>query len=483
MVNNNSSSPTAKRQRIAYNVVNASVRKNGTNFNGVKYHVVDTHIPRILINRLKNIWSLSDSKSKRIELSGSFKFGIRVDNKGCANGVYYGMNKNNIVGERGGVGVIPNTISYHTHPGPGPNAINGNRLFTMPSGQDLALYLWNWPKNQINLILDQGGIMVLDVDVQRVKTVASNKKIRLDLYAQWVSDDFETWYRAYNNKNTSYVDGFLYLKFKNSTQIDKITRKIHSYGINCTMHSWDSQKIPISLENIVDPDQVNKSYKTFAWTGPQVPRARRHRKIPTRLNNKDLFFVKNKNEPAGIAELLLKYKDKNKTITDRSLVKPADGKTTTYTPFRKHRMEYVTKVINSNASKSNFINTYGVAVLKGIPVEKLRKLYSGLTGRKNALLSLIKKAYAEEGQNQYAAVYNVAYTKARPIGTAPTINAIRKNAVVKSPSNGGLTNAEIEMIQNYIIRNLAKKTPPKTAKILPFKVSNSYVNRKIRSLK
>jgi hypothetical protein len=112
-------------------------------------------------------------------------------------------------------------------------------------------------------------------------------------------------------------------------------------------------------------------------------------------------------------------------------------------------------------------------------VGKLRKLYSGLTGRKNALLSLIKNAYAEEGQNQYAAVYNVAYTKARPIGTAPTINAIRKNAVVKSPSNGGLTNAEIGMIQNYIIRNLTKKTPT----ILPFKVSNSYVNRKIRSLK
>jgi len=228
-----------------------------------------TTIPEIIINRLFGIFYESTSNMR--ERSGSFYFSIvKKKNNNNKLSVNYGVNKNRLTGTPHSVNIIANTISYHTHP---IAAQLRNLYFTIPSGVDLYAYIMLYPFNQVNLILDAGGIMVFDIDpilseqaATRVITknypggvstvLTTNKKKKI--YADFVKNDFDIW--SLNNTQTGTpiytIDGTGYReRTNNRTFINLLIAKLKTYGINCALYGWGVKEIPITFDYFVNSAQ------------------------------------------------------------------------------------------------------------------------------------------------------------------------------------------------------------------------------------
>lgn len=451
----------SKRQRTGYEVVNAKIRPGVVrNLGGVSYQVMDTYIPRTVINNLKRVWNQSNRGRK--EFSGSFKFGIRLNNSGQPNGVYYGLNKNERTGQRGGVIILDNTISYHTHPGPGAGTPESNILFTIPSGQDLGMYLSRWPKDQINMILDQHGIIVLDVNIDRVLEIMAQKRLNnIDQWANMVRDDFNKWTDrgiiAPGWELRTDTDGFYFYRVSNTRSLEQgrraIINKISEYGINCSLHGWNAQRIPVAFETL--GVEKSRSFGPSTITKNRTPPMRK-RKIGPKY-----VYKKNGKEfgPFGVPDMLKKYT--KGSITDRTLVRPDAG--TAYTMFKTYRIKFIEndpKVATNMPTK----------VLNGISEQKLKKIYNlpSTTKFKNAVAARLKRIYESDAENQFTKVYN-AMNKSKRTNTM-----IRNKPGIKATNNGGLTNSEIEIIKNYFKQS-------QKGKELVFRVTNAYVNRKMKN--
>ena len=145
-----------KRQRIFREV---SKVEKGT------YRQFKSSIPKSFLPTLRDIWKQSNKMRK--ELSGIIP--INIDKKDIS----FKDVKVRETGTRGEVGItlkkkMKYSISFHTHPSPPNVTIDENKhIFTTPSEQDFAFYLSTYPSTQVNLILDQSGVWVFDVDAKK----------------------------------------------------------------------------------------------------------------------------------------------------------------------------------------------------------------------------------------------------------------------------------------------------------------------------
>lgn len=83
-------------------------------------------------------------------------------------------------------------MSYHSHPGLLPLVENascdfsGQKLFTLPSDKDLKIYIINYPRMQVNVILDRYGYYIVDF-IESHNLSSNIKNIKNDIVKSYNS--------------------------------------------------------------------------------------------------------------------------------------------------------------------------------------------------------------------------------------------------------------------------------------------------------
>lgn len=332
----------SKRSRVGYTITDATVRKNvKTELNGKLYEVIDTVIPGVIIRQLRFIWEESDRI--RREKSGSYVFIVERSSNREITGIRWGLDKNTILGERGQVILKPNTISYHTHPG--SSRSNKDRLFTLPSGADLRVYISNYPTNQINLILDRQGIVVLDIDLEETVKKIMERGMDVAAYAAYVQADYDQWYTTIS-KNPGWelvgdMDNYSYVTINNRADKSLVVNKLKQYGINSKFISWDVESIPVSLDNIMTTEGERGTIY-FETTNNSNSKSRsKGRKSKLNVTQYWYYFKNNRFVGPYTSQKLLQKYSENK-INDNTLVREGlDEEPKQFRVYRKRILDSV----------------------------------------------------------------------------------------------------------------------------------------------
>jgi hypothetical protein len=326
----------SKRSRVGYTKTSAKAREGvQVEVYGKLYEVIDTVIPNIIIRQLYNIWNKSNLN--KLEVSGSFNFIVERSENRKITGIRWGLDKNTLQGTRKAVNIIYNTITYHTHPG--SSSINKELLFTIPSPSDLSVYILSYPQNQINLILDRQGIIVLDIDLTNMVKKIMERGMDLASYAAYVKSDFEQWYSTIHTNPGWYMvddpDGYSYLRINTRADKTLVLNKLKQYGINSQFVSWNVESIPVKLDNIMTSEDVEKT--TYIETS-NSNYENRNKQRKTRLSAPHYwYYFENRNRnyvgPYSSLEILENY-TVNK-IKDNTLIR--EGLDKAPKPFKEYR--------------------------------------------------------------------------------------------------------------------------------------------------
>jgi len=248
-----------KRQRIAY-------ASSGSNSQGSHF---SARIPKNLVEQLQKIWK--NSNKERREISGVVPITSVTPNQ-----IRFGPVERKRIGERGGVsmnflrgkGKREYNISFHTHPNPPGLTEN---VFTIPSVQDIELYMNEFPQTQVNLVLDGSGIFVVDYNpiiprnialekYEKVfKTLERMQKISKESINGKSPTDFLYWTDTKENINIAMTD---------------MREFLSDVGLNIRYYFYENlDSIPFQFDN---------------WTGENI------NKVPSPVTRNDLNINRRK---------------------------------------------------------------------------------------------------------------------------------------------------------------------------------------------
>lgn len=269
---NSDNEPSKLRRKLADTVWVPASDSDIFKMGDIELLVFKTKIPPEISQPLYDIWLESSRVRKEFGFSFSIRpmyslidgvsgtaiqYGNPVD-KSLTFSRVGGAFNNFITGTRNATDVPIGIMSGHTHLGPvktlQPQRPNST-IMTLPSGKDLRLYMEYWPAMQINLILDVGGIMVVDFDpvaFNRVKPANVNKsQFITQISNEWemyVTQSFPYPIQYGNN----HIRPAIFADITN-TELSNIKAQFKKYGINLKFYTWDSIlrvgiDIPITLE-------------------------------------------------------------------------------------------------------------------------------------------------------------------------------------------------------------------------------------------
>lgn len=367
----------SKRSRIGYTKTKAIVREGvQAEINSKLYEVIDTVIPTIIINQLRAIWDFSNEK--RIELSGSFNFIVERSEKRKITSIRWGLDKNTIRGTRGGVEIMPNTITYHTHPG--STRANREILFTLPSSADLSMYILAYPENQINLILDRQGIVVLDIDLADTVNKIMARGMDKISYAAYVKADYEQWYNTIVRVNPGWhivedPDGYSYTAMNSRADKTLVVNKLRQYGIRSKFISWNVKSIPVSLDNIMTSEDSEGTIYTETTTS-NYNTNNRNKPRKTGLSAAQYWYYfenRNRNYVGPYTSLYILKKYSENKIEDDTLIR--EGLDVAPKPFKEYRKRLLDSVKISSLLLQKIFNSHK-DILNNIKINKLENIWN-----------------------------------------------------------------------------------------------------------
>lgn len=186
---------------------------------------LDVRLPKELVSELKGIRDLT--RERFIEFGGTIPF-ERVNNT-----IFFEPPKRITNKNRGGInmsGAVKSYMSYHSHP-------SVSNYFTLPSDADIGVYIRNYDKMQVNIVIDNNGYYIVDYIETTKSAVVRDRALIMKTYKELV-EEF--------NKYIKIISGYVYYTPPSAATWKAMVKRVFSAlpsGLSVTYYTFGEQAI------------------------------------------------------------------------------------------------------------------------------------------------------------------------------------------------------------------------------------------------